>query len=496
FFRDVLFQSLQLTITQDGCLPVRIASIERHPNAVSAPVVVATLQAREDRDYRGEVAAVDENGRVIERLSGYVSHIIENHPEYPTPEQIAEPAQRDTERVRQELASRSQAIGVAAPEVSLAYLSGLHALPRDERHEREIPLIRNTVARVLKDATSPRPAWLESGKPVLEGMDENSVGISLSHDDRLCLCAAGGGPQGCDIAPVSPRSREDWLALIGASREKLLQQIVDGGDSLDRAGTRLWAALEAAHKAAGTADLELAVAKHTQDNVLFEATAGGFRVLTFPVTLTRGPERILAVVVPAAPSTAAQQIHYDASAYKAGFEDGPGGRPMFVCRFPITFRETATPSRRLHFSHYFNWVGKVRELLVHPIYDQLVESFSSGQWGMVTNNAETRIVGEATSGDVIEARLWLDRVTGKAESTFDFVYEWWKLTAGDGRKLIATSRMATTWVAVRGHGEIEVRTLPDFGKEFLSKLLPATAAPLAQNDAAPPTELGRELYCE
>lgn len=145
--------------------------------------------------------------------------------------------------------------------------------------------------------------WNESGKPILEGMGLETVETSLSHDDWLCLCIVGWGPQGCDIAPVTHRTPEDWRSLLTVDRVPLLDQLVHlNGDSVDVAGTRIWAAMEALYKAVGQpkgGDRTLAIAQRHKDSVLFQSmgTDQSLYVLTFPIMLTRGPQRVVALTV-------------------------------------------------------------------------------------------------------------------------------------------------------------------------------------------------------
>ena len=145
--------------------------------------------------------------------------------------------------------------------------------------------------------------WSESGKPILEGMGLEATETSLSHDDRICMCIVGQGPQGCDIAPVTPRTREDWLSLITLGQSSLLDQLVhSNGDSVDVAGTRIWSAMEALYKAVDpsqTGDRTLTIEQQNKDSVLFQGMVAGqsLYVLTFPIRLTRGPQRVVALTV-------------------------------------------------------------------------------------------------------------------------------------------------------------------------------------------------------
>lgn len=359
--------------------------------------------------------------------------------------------------------------------------------------------------------------WLESGKPIVRGTAEE-IGLSLSHDHRgACLCVAGQGPQGCDIAPVSPRTRDQWDALFGRDRRALLDQLLAGADTdaLDRAGTRIWAAIEALRKAVDTTSVDLAVERQSADNVLFR---GGtdveqLRVLTFPVRLTRGPERMVALVVEAvvtAPSRAAAPVDeveqatmaarygYDPNSYRMAFyEDGPEGQPVIALRFPLTYREVANLSRTLHFTHYAIWIGKLREVSGQPIDAPLARDCETGKWGLVTNSSETRILHAPRKDDVVEGRMWLHDVSGPLNSTIDVHYEWRKQLPDGGFERMAWSKMRSTWVAILGHGIVEARPLPDYFQEFWEALVPIPGNP-RRSEPLPETvddiDLGEVLF--
>jgi enediyne polyketide synthase len=151
FFRDTLLQSGQLTAPQDLCLPVHIERIEVYPTrrAPGLRTAVAYDKVQGERFIDVSVVAVDDEGRVVERLEGYRSRILEHRDENPTAEEIAEPGERDAALLRRELAENARAFGVAAPEASIAYVPGIHAHSREERHTLELPVVNETVARVL-----------------------------------------------------------------------------------------------------------------------------------------------------------------------------------------------------------------------------------------------------------------------------------------------------------------------------------------------------------
>lgn len=229
--------------------------------------------------------------------------ILEHRKDNPTVEELADPSQRDEWILRRKLSNQAHLFRVAAPEVSLAYLPGIHALPPSQRHERELPIFHKTISQLLRNdgnqLSKLQIKWTKSGKPVVDGVEEQKVGVSLSHDERVRICVAGEGLQGCDIEPVTHRTQQDWTALLSNSRETLMQQLLNAKSSVAHAGTRIWTAIEALRKATEANSINLVVDRIEGDSVLFvdAASNGQLKVLTFPVRLTRGLEKMVALVV-------------------------------------------------------------------------------------------------------------------------------------------------------------------------------------------------------
>ena len=305
YFRDSLLQSAQVVIPKDLCLPVRIDSIEiyqRHSADSGMRVGVMTPNNSTEREYSSTVFAIDDDGHIIERLNGYVTRLLEHREDNPSAEEIVDPSKRDETILRSKLSEQTELFDLSAPEIALANLPGLHLLPKEERHQRELPLLQKAAALVLKDSEYDTDKvqfkWNESGKPVLESVD-GSVDVSLSHDDQVCVCVVGHGPQGCDIEPVVQRSLSEWTGLLSNVHKPILKQLMDSTDPLDRAGTRIWAAVEALRKAVNAAEISLEIDLCNANAVLFNGIVDNHRlkVLTFPLKLTRGSERMIACVV-------------------------------------------------------------------------------------------------------------------------------------------------------------------------------------------------------
>lgn len=308
YYRDSLLQAGQLVIPQDNCLPVRIDCIEMYQlygDMDDSCIGITVPQGREGKQFHNTVCALTQDGRVLEKLSGYQVQLLEHREDNPTVEELAAPGQRDEALLRRKISDRARSFGVAVPEISLAYLPGLSTLLPAERHEQELPLFHKAIAQLLNgDAnlvSKVKINWTSSGKPVVDGAAQEGVEVSLSHDERVCLCVAGRGPQGCDIETTSHRTEQDWNALLSDSRKLLMQQLLfrskDSGE--DRAGMRIWTAVEALRKATGARDISLRIAHIEGDSVLFRDMASGsqLKVLSFPVQLTRSSERMVALVV-------------------------------------------------------------------------------------------------------------------------------------------------------------------------------------------------------
>jgi acyl-CoA thioesterase FadM len=213
-----------------------------------------------------------------------------------------------------------------------------------------------------------------------------------------------------------------------------------------------------------------------------------------------GVTRVLAArVYDQKEAAAAEQPSHDPGMEKT--LDGPQGQAVFSLRQPLTFRDMANPGKGAYFSNYFNWMGKARELPLKPIYDELVPQFTSGQWGMVTNNSKIVYVDEAAGNDMLETRTWLgpDRFGNQASYTLH--YEWHKQTPGGEKSLVAFGEQSTSWVEIVGHGQVELRPAPDYLNEFFDRsgILPrneqAYLPPVPESAPLAGTDLGEQIYC-
>lgn len=369
--------------------------------------------------------------------------------------------------------------------------------------------------------------WLNSGKPVVEGLKDENVEVSLSHDHQVCLCVAGQGSQGCDIAPVTHRSPVDWIALLTTAREPLMQKLLaNGSDSVDIAGTRIWAAIEALRKATDEKDINLFIHRQQEDSVLFRGTAlhKELYILTFPLKLTRGTTRIVAMVVGEPETTNnhlkadfasqshglainnhlktdfASQSHalaknypnYNNDIYCLDTVTNTGDNDFFFVRWPVSYKQVANLSQKVYFSNFFAWIEKVRDLALWPIRKQLGEQLATGEWGMVTNHAQVEMFGEAGLDDIIEARIWIGNVSGATNSTVDFNYDWLKVVPHGGFERIAKGQLRMTWVKFSKYAAPEPQPLPEFIQSFIHQVPNYT--PEVLPESLKEVKLGEEIY--
>ena len=487
YFRDVLLQSVQLTIPKHICLPVQIDKIQLWQNPTpeeTARIVNVELQQLEGQEYLSEVVATNKDGYVLEKISGYRLRILEEHLENPTAVELANPEVRDQLKIQQLLHDTFKKLGLKCPAIALGYTPDLADKSKKQRRQQERPIItlalKDQLGLTVEDKVNFRLKTLASGKPKLTGTQVNDLNLSLSHCDRYCLCVVDETPQGCDIELITHRSEEDWTALLSFNRTSLRDQLVQGGDSLDQAGTRIWSALEAIRKAFNDVQAKLVIEDRQENCVLFktETPDGEYLIVTTPVKLTRPPERMVAIVTP----MVKKEIKVSESSFNNQsnhgtryVQDGPQGQLVYEQRYQASFKNSGSISRNVHFAQYFQWIGKLRELPMESIAKKMLADFLSGDWGMVTNAVSLRVLGEATAYDVIQGRVWVGNVNG---SSFDTYLEFCKVLPDNSLERIAMAEVKATWVRLVSYGRPSPMPFPPYLEAYLEKFAAKTPATL------------------
>ena len=490
FLRDALLQSGQANIPQDESLPIGIDSWEIYPHRLEGTVrATCIVHGREGKEYDASALAVDERGRVLDRLKGYRLRVLSHRPEAPTAEELAAPGERDQRRLTDVLAIAASNLDVELPAMALAQLAGLHDLEQEQRRERERPLLHQVA--LAAGVKSAEIGWRADGRPELSGA-ETHTGVSLSHDDQLCLAVAGSGAQGCDLAPVEPRHRSDWIALLGLKRDGLLDQLVtredvvrETGGNLDRAGTRIWAAIEAATKATGGDVQELTLGVSDGDAVLLETEGGAVWILTVPFKPTRGAERIVAIVVLQAAATALQADGARRTVRPGGADLGYAGKlgkftvgvesgtDQFVVDTVerLAFKECGYLSRTMSFHTLVRLMGRNREMGLFPIYKHLDQYIVGGTHGLVTNRSNIRVFCPVGVNDQLRTRMWTENKPLYEGAGGEVGYDWRRITP-DGREVrAALGRLQFTWVRILGHGMVQPEPMPEPVRLFIEGMM-------------------------
>ncbi len=491
FFRDSLLQSALLLVPEKTCLPVYIKQLDIYPafaqNPGKSPVSILsavdlTQQTIQDIEYK--VMAVDQNDNLIEELTGYTLRILKDNIDNPTAAELACPDERDNNLVNKILGNFCDSFGLETPAICLKYIPGIHALSKNARHQKELPLIQETLnLQTDKNTSRSNPfeiRWLGSGRPVVSGVPESKIAFSLSHDERLCLCIAGAGRQGCDIAPIIPqRTRQEWIGLLGKSRANLLDELIDDSCSLDQAGTRIWSAMETLRKIEGKSNASLEIVKKNGDAVLFQVKSLStlINLLSVKLDLTWGPERILTIAISEIRPSKEEVLKPELAL--TGYEDllnmdhigmsldGPQDQGVFIQRFHVGFKPNAQLSRTVYFTNYPFWLGEVREASVWPVLGTVGEQFAKGKYGQVTNDTHLQILGEATAKDRVEIKLWASDNRGPANSTMELTYDVRKILPDGSYERLAKCIQNTTWVKVLEYGIVKPEPYPEYYQKFM-----------------------------
>lgn len=494
YFRDVLLQCMQVNIPQDICLPVQIDCIDLNydPSLEAGErTLQAILHKLEGKEYLCEVIATDAEGIVRERIRGYHLRILEEHPENPSAAEMASPEERDRSLVKEAVDRACEKLSLIPSSLELGYIPGLGSQSQKQRRQQERPLIASALASQLDKSPeniSFKLRNLASGKPKLTVKDYPDIDLSISHDDRYCLCTVGSEPQGCDIEVISDRSKADWLALLSNKHSAVVEDLVSKGDDLNCAGTRIWSATEAVRKAFNGNNPEFSVVKLQGETALLEATTetGKHLVLTIKVGLTRLPERIVAFLVqPKEATSKLKAFEFDMSQIDIATatleesvkaivqphhhlvdvtDDGPQGQRVYLQRFQVSFRQACSISRKVPVSQYISWVGKFREVPMISLAQPMLRDFFSGHYGLVTNQVTLKILGDATTYDTIQGRCWMGNLK---DSSFDTYIEFCKVLPDHSLERVAMAEVKATWVKLLKYGVPTPDPLPDYLANYL-----------------------------
>ena len=412
FFRDTLLHSSLLHHLEHMAFTSRIDSIELYqqpePVQMEPRLCTARLQWSKAKDSEYELVAATLDGRVVERWTGFCAKALASTHTWPELQDLLDLERTrsiDERNVSEQISGAVKQIGATSVTVVLECIRGFAELPVEERHVTE----RALAARALNFAASGRGAspelqWLSTGRPRFGG--ETDLDVSFSHEGWYCLCTVGSYAQGCDLAAISNRSQTHWISLLGTGREPLLAEL-SKEEPLDMAGTRIWAALEAARKASGDENEALTFVKRVGGSVLLRAT--GSVILTTPIHLSHGPQSVVALTV----QLASHAVEAPRAAPAARIvPDERLGCDVAEQDFAVTWKECTSLGRKAMAVSYVEWFHRVREAMLMPEdARRWVAGAVDRSAGLVARSIRVRVYGEVTAHDEIVARIWITQLS-------------------------------------------------------------------------------------
>lgn len=168
----------------------------------------------------------------------------------------------------------------------------------------------------------------------------------------------------------------------------------------------------------------------------------------------------------------ADKFKYKNNVYKMLFSNsGPGKQFVFILRFPVSYKHNQLLSYRVEFTSFFDWMGQIREYSVTPIIQSILRLTRKGNWGLATNSVKLKVFDFFSEDDIVEGRLWLERISGH-DNIYHLSYDWLRFLGKNRYERVASSSIVITCVKIIGHGSASIIKPPPFLDKFFRKMLP------------------------
>jgi acyl-CoA thioesterase FadM len=115
-------------------------------------------------------------------------------------------------------------------------------------------------------------------------------------------------------------------------------------------------------------------------------------------------------------------------------------------------------------------MGELRELALLPISKLLIQDMKSRQWGLVTNRSFFSVERQLDSYDAVVGEVRLLGDTDLSRSFLSLAFEWFKKQEDGSLVRAFSGTLATTWVKVEGHGDVQLADLPEYFRSYLEEL--------------------------
>jgi len=489
FLVDSLFQSMQLIIPQDLSLPRKIEKISMNISDLvkggKAVVIHTHIHKISNEQGIGNAEAFKNNDPVIS-VANCDLKIIQTTLEKPSANDLVDPSSRDQRNIEEKLNQLAKEFNLSIPAVKCFYTQRIKKAKKEDRHNIEIPLIKQAVKNILKKYNKQKElgdtkiGWLKTGQPILIGAREE-IGISVTHTDSFLMVVAGYGKQGCDIEIVKEKTNDDWLALLGKEKFGMLKKIAIDGVNNNDAGIAIWSAVEAAKKGGVVSDdKKFKFIDRRTDIFLFNSLDSGKNlfIISFVVFLTLEGKAICSLIIPGSQTADLSLISFGSG--KFGYEEdifkmdivpsGPCGGPTYIKRFPLTFKNNQSIRKCAYFTNFFEWMGTIREYALQPVMNKIAALTLTGNWGIATNSVRLKITGELKANDIVECHLWMGPLCGEKKSTFNLMFDWFKVIKEGKIERIAISEQKLSWIKIIGHGLAYVENMPREITNFLNPM--------------------------
>jgi acyl-CoA thioesterase FadM len=352
---------------------------------------------------------------------------------------------------------------------------------------------------------SPRDVHLAhrpNGKPELRFTEAansrafHALDISLADSHGLSVAWIGPSPVGVDIEIVETRDCETWRGLLGDDGYVLALKIErETREPFDSAATRVWTLLEAGKKAFDLRRMVPRFIRSVADSWLLLKADDTGNACELMCALVRHPAEsgavaALAVIVGQSAYTSQaehqllKQLGYDETMFGIKMtNDGPHGQVLYFQRFPVAFKDNQSSSGSVAFSKYFDWTGLVREYSVRPYRQGILETMRAEGAGLASQSMKARIWDDIREHDVVEVKVWLERVL-ESRSSFVTAFEWCVVLPDGTTKKVAYTEQMVTWVRMSGDVNPRMGDLPPIFRKFLDEMAPVRNKHIASVDQA------------
>ncbi len=489
FFVDTLLQSTQLVITPHMSLPnyIEEISLSYVKTTQSTELIAQSIVKKvDDKLFSGSIVVQGADNFTVS-IKDCKLKVLEYFSDRSSANDLVFSTVRDQKIIEEKVQKLSKDFHIITPAIKTLSNEILKIGNKTARRKIEAPLIKETIEtylgheKELKQFDQLKVEWLASGKPII---NNSKLDISLSHDNDVLICVAGHGVQGCDIETITERTEKEWCSLFGNEKYDLLKEIINKTDyDLNNFGTSLWSVFETLKKATGKEFSKLELINQDTEVLIFTSSALSLDsvVAVFLVQLTKGKKRVISIIGKRDLSKLSKEDNevkvgdfiFDRSRFKLDIKnDESKKQKLYTKRFPVTFKHTQNLGKSVYFSNYFDWMGDIREFCLSPIIQNIKRLLETGKLGMATNSAKVKILGQLESDDVVEARFWLNKISGKDDAVFDFMFEWLRVTQNGSLERVAFSEQRISWIKITGHGEGELVRPPQIFRDFMDTLQP------------------------